>query len=170
MALSFPVSPSVGQRYPVNPGTSGVTQYYWTGTKWNTVLSTVSLGVANQGAGVGVNTFNSYNWPATDGAANYQLTTDGTGNLTWEVAAAPSIQVLSILPSELPFDGTRQAFTLVDSTLAPYTPVPSANIVVFLGGVPQSPGAAYGVSGSTITFTEAPLAGSLFYAITNVVV
>jgi hypothetical protein len=172
MALSFPVSPSIGDRYPDNPGTSGVTQYYWTGTKWNTVLNTVSLGVSNQGPAIGTNTYNAYNWPLADGADGYQLTTDGTGNLTWEVAAAPSIQVLSILPAELPFDGVRQSFTLVDSTSTPYAPTPSTNLVVFLGGVPQSPGAAYSMTlgTSTINFTEAPLAGSLFYAITNVVV
>jgi hypothetical protein len=170
MALNFPTSPAIGQRYPDNPGTSGVTQYEYDGAKWNAVLSTVSLGVSNQGPAVGTNTFNAYNWPATDGVAGNQLTTDGTGNLTWEVAAAPSIQVLSILPSELPFDGIRKAFTLVDSTLTPYAPTPSTNIVVFLGGVPQTPFNAYSVSGSTITFTEEPLAGSLFYAITNVVV
>jgi hypothetical protein len=52
--------------------------------------------------------------------------------------------------------------------LTPFTPVPSANIVVFLGGVPQQPNAAYTVAGSTITFTEAPLAGTLFYAISNI--
>lgn len=164
MALTFPTSPTIGQRYPVNPGTSGISQYEYDGAKWNAVPSVVSLGTANQGA------YNQYQWPATDGVAGNQLTTDGTGNLTWEVAAAPSIQVLSILPSELPFDGIRKAFTLVDSTLTPYAPTPSTNIVVFLGGVPQTPFNAYSVSGSTITFTEEPLAGSLFYAITNVVV
>jgi hypothetical protein len=164
MALNFPGTPSLNELYPPNPGVSGVTQYRWDGGKWVSVLSTVSLGSANQGA------FNAYQWPATDGAANYQLTTDGTGSLTWELAATPSIQALGILPAELPFDGVRKAFTLVDSTLSPYAPTPSTNIVVFLGGVPQSPGAAYSVSGSTITFTEEPLAGATFYAITNVVV
>lgn len=165
MALTFPSGPAVGDLYPADPGTSGVTQYQWDGDKWNAVLSTISLGAANQGA------YNSYTWPSTDGAPDEQLTTDGTGNLTWEVAAAPSIQVLQILPAELPFDGVRQAYTLVDSaTLTPFTPIPSTNIVVFLGGVPQQPNAAYTVAGSTITFTEPPLAGTLFYAISNVIV
>jgi hypothetical protein len=165
-ALDFPVTPLPGELYPLNPGTSGVTQYRWNNTKgvWDAVLSTVSLGSPNQGV------YNDYQWPATDGAVGNQLTTDGTGNLTWDVAAAPSISVLSILPSELPFDGTRTAYTLVDSTLTPYAPNPSGNIVVFLGGVPQLPGAAYSVTASTINFLEAPLAGTTFYAITNVVV
>ena len=164
MAIVFPVGPAIGDLYPADPGTSGVTQYQWDGAKWNAVLSTVSLGSPNQGA------YNTYQWPTTDGSVGNQLTTDGTGNLTWDVAAAPSIAVLSILPAELPFDGVRQAFTLVDSTLTPYAPNPSGNIVVFLGGVPQLPSAAYTIAGSTITFLEAPLAGTTFYAITNVVV
>jgi hypothetical protein len=127
------------------------------------VLSTVNLGTANQGA------YNTYTWPSADGAPNEQLTTNGSGTLSWEVPAAPSIQVLQILPAELPFDGSRQAFTLVDSTtLTSFTPVPSTNIVVFLGGVPQTPFSAYSVAGDTITFTEAPLAGTLFYAISNI--
>ena len=164
MAIVFPVGPAIGDLYPADPGTSGVTQYQWDGAKWNAVLSTVSLGAANQGA------YNAYQWPTTDGSVGNQLTTDGTGNLTWDVAAAPSIAVLSILPAELPFDGVRQAYTLVDSTLTPYAPNPSGNIVVFLGGVPQLPSAAYNIAGSTINFLEAPLAGTTFYAITNVVV
>ncbi len=161
--LNFPNSPSLGDLYPTNPGTSGVTQYRWDGGKWNAVLSTVNLGTANQGA------YNQYQWPATDGVADQQLTTDGAGNLFWEVPAAPSIQVLSILPAELPFDGSRKFYTLVDSaTLTPFTPIPSTNIVVFLGGVPQTPFSAYEVSGDTIEFKEPPLAGTVFYAISNV--
>jgi hypothetical protein len=163
MAILFPVGPAVGDLWPLDPGTSGVTQYQWDGGKWNAVLSTVSLGTANQGA------YNQYQWPSTDGAPDEQLTTDGLGNLSWEVAAAPTLQILQILPAELPFDGVQQAYTLVDSaTLTPFAPIPSDNIVVFLGGVPQTPSAAYTVAGSTITFTEAPLAGTLFYAISNV--
>jgi hypothetical protein len=162
-ALNFPDSPGLNELYPPDPGTPGVTQYRWDGAKWNAVLSTVNLGTANQGA------YNTYQWPATAGAADQQLTTDGAGNLSWEVPAAPSIQILAILPAELPFDGSRKFYTLVDAaTLTPFTPIPSTNIVVFLGGVPQIPEAAYEVSGSTIEFKEPPLAGTTFYAISNV--
>ena len=164
MAINFPVSPSLGAVFPANPGTSGVTQYKWDGAKWNAVLSTVSLGSPNQGV------YNDYQWPSADGTVNQQLTTNGAGQLTWQPSATPSITVLSILPAELPFDGVRIAFTLVDSTLTPYAPTPSGNIVVFLGGVPQTPGAAYSVSASTITFMDPPPGGATFYAITNVVV
>jgi hypothetical protein len=162
MALVFPVGPAIGDLYPPDPGVAGVTQYRWDGAKWNTVLSTVSLGAVNQGA------YNSYQWPLVDGALNQQLTTDGAGNLTWDVPATPSIQVLGLLE---PFDGINLSFTLVESgSTTTFTPVPSTNIVIFLGGVPQIPSAAYSVVGNTVTFTQAPLAGTTFYAISNVVV
>lgn len=164
MALLFPDAPTPGELYPIDPGTSGVTQYRWNNTKgtWDAVLSTVSLGTQNQGA------YNQYQWPAADGPAGYQLTTDGNGNLTWEVTAAPALQVISLLE---PFDGVRQAFTMVKYlTTTPFIPNPSTNLVVFLGGVPQMPSGAYSVTPGTdtIIFTEPPLAGSTFYAISNI--
>jgi hypothetical protein len=162
MAIIFPVGPTIGDVYPADPGTSGTSQYRWDGAKWNAVLSTVSLGAANQGA------YNAYTWPPADGTLNQQLTTDGAGNLAWGVPATPSIQVLGLLQ---PFDGTLQSFTLVESgTTTPFAPVPSTNIVVFLGGVPQIPSAAYSVAGNTVTFTQAPLTGTTFYGISNVVI
>jgi hypothetical protein len=161
MALVFPVGPTIGDLYPPDPGTSGVTQYIYTGDRWNAVTSNVSLGTANQGA------FNNYTWPATPGSPDLQLTTDGTGNLSWDVPAAPSLQVLSLLE---PFDGTNIAFTFITNPGAvPFTPTPSSNVVVFLGGVPQIPGVSFSVASNTITFTEAPLVGSTFYAISSVI-
>lgn len=163
MAIVFPVGPAIGDLYPADPGTSGVNQYQWDGVKWNAVLSTISLGAANQGA------YNQYQWPLADGVLGTQLTTDGAGNLLWDVAAAPSIQILGL---DGPFDGTRVAFTLVEAGgSTPFIPVPSTNIVVFLGGVPQLPSASYSITPttSTIIFTEAPLFGTTFYAISNVI-
>ena len=161
-ALLFPDAPTPGQLYPVNPGTSGVTQYRWNNTKgvWDAVFSTVSLGSPNQGA------YNDYQWPATPGAPNEQLTSNGLGTLSWEVAAAPSLQILTV---DRPFNGIDFAYTLYKAgTTTPFAPNPATNIVVFLGGVPQIPFAAFTVSGSTITFTEEPLAGTTFYAISNI--
>lgn len=162
MALVFPVGPAVGDLWPLDPGTSGVTQYQWDGGKWNAVLSTVSLGAANQGA------YNQYQWPAADATTpGLQLTSDAAGNLSWSPAAAPSFQLLQL---DAPFDGAQAAFTLWEAgTTTPFTPSPSANLVVFLGGVPQIPVSAYSVAGSTITFTEAPLTGTTFYAISTIV-
>ena len=161
-ALNFPVGPSIGDLYPSDPGTSGITQYQWDGAKWNAVTSMVSLGVANQGA------FNAYTWPAADGVANRQLTTDGSGNLSWAVPAASNLEILGFLEA---FDGTNTAFTLVlAGTTTPFTPVPSTNVVIFLGGVPQIPTASYTVSGNTVTFSTAPAIGTTVYAISSVIV
>jgi hypothetical protein len=65
------------------------------------------------------------------------------------------------------FNGATTAFPLAIGGLA-YTPNPTTNIAVFLGGVAQTPGAgnAYTVAGSTITFTSAPPTGTTFYAFT----
>jgi hypothetical protein len=162
MALVFPVAPAVGQKYPVDPGTSGVSQYQWDGGKWNAVLSTISLGSSNQGS------FNSYNWPASDGTAGYQLQTDGAGNLSWQLESNNSIQALGVTPA---IDGISTIYTLVEyGTATFFTPNPSANIVVFLGGVPQVPSVAYTVSGNQITFTGVPPVGTSFYAISSIVV
>jgi hypothetical protein len=161
-ALNFPIGPTIGDLYPPDPGTSGVTQYIYDGAKWNAVTPNVSLGTANQGA------YNQYQWPATDGLPDQQLTTDGAGNLSWDVTSTPSLEILSVLE---PFDGVQQAFTLVKTgTTTPFSPNPSTNVVVFLGGVPQIPSAAYTVATNTITFTEAPLTGATFYAISSTVI
>ena len=94
MALVFPTTPTVGQRFPADPGIAGVSQWAYDGAKWNAVLTTVSLGATNQDA------YNDYTWPLADGAANKQLTTNGSGALSWSDPANPSLQVLSLL--ELP--------------------------------------------------------------------
>jgi len=162
MALLFPIGPSVGDLYPADPGTSGVTQYQWDGFKWNAVTPMVSLGVANQGA------FNAYSWPATDGPAGYQLQTDGAGNLSWSLEADSSIQAIGLFEV---IDGVSDTYTLVElGTNIFFTPNPSTNIVVFLGGVPQIPTAAYTVTGSQIKFASPPLIGTTFYAISNIVI
>jgi hypothetical protein len=162
MALLFPTSPTVGQRYPVGPGTSGITQYKWDGTKWVAVTSSVSLGSPNQDA------FNDYTWPLADGAAGRQLETDGSGNLSWSGAADVSIQAVGITPL---IDGVSFTYTLVEyGTGTFFTPVPSTNLVVFLGGVPQVQTVNYSVTGNQITFTDLPPNGTTFYAISNIVV
>jgi hypothetical protein len=162
MALSFPSSPTVGQLFPTNPGTSGVSQWKYDGSKWVTVLNSVSLGSPNQTA------FNDYQWPLTAGSLNKQLTTDGAGNLSWAGAANVSIQALGVTPL---FDGVSFTYTLVElGTATFFTPSPSTNIVVFLGGVPQTPTTGYSVVGNQITFTDAPPVGTTFYAISSIVV
>jgi hypothetical protein len=163
-ALVFPASPTLNQRYPADPGTAGVSQWQWDGAKWNAVLNTVSLGPTNQDA------FNAYEWPNTDGTVGTQLTTDGAGNLEWSIPGTGSLVALGI-DTTAPFDGTTLSFPLVLlNTTTSYTPVPSTNIVVFLGGVPQTPNSAYTVTGSNVIFTSAPLTGTSFYAVSSEVV
>jgi hypothetical protein len=160
-AIIFPPAPVLGQKFPANPGTPGITQYQWDGSKWNAVLSTLSLGVTNQDA------FNQYQWPNADGPAGYQLQTDGAGNLSWSLESNNSIQALGL---DVPFDGVSFTYTLVKlGTTVFFTPTPSTNIVVFLGGVPQTP-TAYSVAGNQITFTSIPPVGTTFYAISSITV
>ena len=161
MAIVFPTTPTVGQLYPANPGTSGVTQYKWDGAKWNAVISTVSLGPTNQDA------FNSYLWPNTDGTSGYQLTTDGAGNLNWVVPSVPTLTLLDDISSQ--FDDSLTIFGLTVGGTA-FTPTPAGNLLVFLGGVPQIPGSAYTIVGATIQFLGAPLTGTTFYAISSSIV
>lgn len=65
------------------------------------------------------------------------------------------------------FNGATQDFPLEIGGILD-APNPSTNLTVFLAGVPQTPGAtnSYTVSGSTISFTEAPVPGATFYAFT----
>jgi hypothetical protein len=142
------------------PNLTGVSQYQWDNTAgvWNTVATFVKLN--NQSA------YNSYVWPVADGLAGQQLETDGSGNLYWDAASNPTFFYLQ-LDSSVPFDGIQTIFTLIDpATLNAYSPTPNSNIEVFLGGVPQQFGTAYTVAGSTITFTNPPIAGTSFFATT----
>ncbi len=65
------------------------------------------------------------------------------------------------------FDGVVKTFPLTIGGVA-YVPSPVSNIMVFLGGMAQTPGIteAYTVAGSSITFLTAPSAGTSFYATT----
>jgi hypothetical protein len=144
----------------VNPGTPGVTQYEWDNTVgvWNAVSTFVRLN--NQAA------YNDYVWPLTPGTAGQQLETDATGNLYWANASDPEFLMLIL---DNPFDGVTTSFNLVDpATTNVYTPSPSSNLEVFLGGVAQDPFSAYTISGSQINFTNAPLLGTNFFAVTVV--
>ena len=156
-ALVFPASPTPGQLFP-SPAVSGVSQSQWDNVVgvWNTVATFLKLN--NQ------NAYNSYVWPLTAGLAGQQLETDGLGGLSWEAAADPTLLPLGVQGS---FDGIQSSFSLIDLlTTNVYTPTPSTNIEVILGGVPQDPFTAYTITGSIINFTNAPLANTSFFAFT----
>jgi hypothetical protein len=158
-ALNFPANPTDLQIFPL-PAVQGVGQWQWHATTetWEALPFYMQVREGD---------YNNYNWPNTAGGAGNQLTTNGAGALSWFTAGStPQFQLLGVLEA---FDGLNAAFTLVQlGTTFPFTPVPSTNIAVFLGGVPQVPIAAYDVSTNTIIFTEAPLPGSTFYAISTV--
>jgi hypothetical protein len=158
-ALDFPSLPTPGQLYP-SPAVPGVSQYQWDNVAgvWNTVATFVKLN--SQSA------YNSYVWPLGDGTAGQQLETDGAGNLFWANASDPTLFILVL---DTAFDGIQTTFNLVDPfTTNVYTPTPSTNIEVFLGGVAQDPLTAYTITGSQINFTQAPLTNTNFFAFTTV--
>lgn len=86
-----------------------------------------------------------------------------TTGLTW--AAPFAFYTLDNISAG--FNGINKIFNLSIGGVA-YTPSPTSNIMVFLGGVAQIPGVgnAYTVAGSTITFDSAPPANTSFYATT----
>ena len=156
-ALVFPSSPSVGQKYPPDPGISGVTQYIYTGTVWNTVPVFVRLN--NQQA------YNEYVWPDDKSSIpGYQITDNlADGVLSWDLPGGPFIYLDNISNQ---FDGAQNIFTLTQNSL-PYTPEPLTNIIIVLGGIVQNPGTSYTISGPQITFSLAPAAGASFAGISN---
>ena len=161
MAYVFPPVPTAGLRYPANPGVVGSAQYYWDTTYnvWNTVDSNVKLN--NQGA------FNGYIWPNTAGNPYDQLTTDGTGALSWMPPSEPEFRAYDDISSL--FDDTLLNFPLTIGGVS-YAPEPITDIIVFMGGVFQQPGVAYTISAGPpcqILFTEPPLIGTSFYAATS---
>jgi hypothetical protein len=65
------------------------------------------------------------------------------------------------------FDGVTTGFPLTIASVA-YAPTPTSNIMVFIGGIAQTPGAtqAYTITGTNISFVSAPPTGASFYATT----
>lgn len=158
-SYSFPTSPIDGQRYPEDGDAAGKTQFQWVASKgvWDIVPSYIKLG--NQASS------NSYSWPLTDGPEGYQLTTNGEGGLSWAEKGSSSLVPINLDATP---DGVRFQFTLLDSDSNPYIPIPSSNLLVFLGGIPQIPNVAYTLEDDQITFSEPPQVGVNFHAVSSV--
>jgi hypothetical protein len=107
---------------------------------------TVDKAVHVSGANLGINVGNIY---IGGGSTNQILKTDGAGNLSW--IAQP---VATITVDNFTGDGTTTAFTLS------VTPTNINQTIVNYNGVFQLRTSAYTISGTTLTFTEAPLNGS----------
>lgn len=62
------------------------------------------------------------------------------------------------------FDGNTVTFNITKNSISK-TPVRAENFLVSIDGVFQEPYESYSVTGSTVTFTEAPASGSSFFGI-----
>jgi hypothetical protein len=82
------------------------------------------------------------------GNANFILTTDGSGNLSW-VAPSSSAGSLTADVDSFTGNGVQTAFTLTNA------PQGANYSIVAVQGIVQ-PKSAYTISGSTLTFSEAP--------------
>lgn len=88
------------------------------------------------------------------------------GVISVDTAAVSSV-IVNLGVAEA-FDGVSQTFTLVlYGTATSFTPSPSTNIAVFLGGIPQLPTDAYTVNGARITFDDPPPVGTTFLGIST---
>ena len=113
-------------------------------------------------------------FPTTDGTANQVIQTDGSGNLSFTSISTNFLGLAAVTPSTFSGqggefggvtlgqssrdsntgDGTTTAFTLT-STYAG-----TNDILVFVDGVIQYPGTHFSLSGTTLTFTTAPVSGA----------
>lgn len=95
------------------------------------------------------------------------LLSDGSQWVYYGVGPTPVTPVRLVFLDDVSsqFNGARVSFSLRVSGV----PIlPSSNLLIFIGGVPQVPGsgASYTVTGSTITFTGPPPTGSTFIGVT----
>ena len=105
--------------------------------------------------------------PAVTVNAGDWLISDGATWLLYAVGPVPATPPGLVFLDDLSgqFNGTRLSFILRVGGVAV---TPGSNLLIFVGGVPQVPGAgaSYTVAGSTITFTGAPLTGTTFVGVT----
>jgi hypothetical protein len=116
-------------------------------------IDNTDLTIVPQGTGRLV--LDGLNWPTTDGAANYVLKTDGASNLTWAAqTGGGGGATASMVSQDFTGNGSQVAFTLSTA------PVDINYTMVSIDGVLQNRTSAYTVSGTTLTFTEAPALNS----------
>ena len=92
----------------------------------------------------------AYTFPASDGTNNQVIKTDGSGNLSFGQLAADSASVM--YKDTFTGDGSTSVFSLANAL----NDEVQSNI--YIDGVYQSK-STYSVSGTTITFSTAPLSG-----------
>lgn len=89
------------------------------------------------------------------------ISSDGTISATGG-GGGGVVTLLGDLSSQ--FNGTLTQFTLTSNTI-PFSPIASHYALISVGGIIQATPSAYGIIGSTITFTSPPPAGATFYGI-----
>lgn len=95
----------------------------------------------------------------TDSTSGFSY--EWTGSL-WKSYSANTVSNIQILDDiSGSFDNSETTFNLTVSSTA-VTPVTAQQIEVILGGIQQSPGVDYTISGSTVIFTTAPTNGLTF--------
>jgi len=111
-----------------------------------------STGIVDFTTTANVTLGNVSNLHITGGNANYVLTTDGAGNLSWAAAGSGSSSLTSTT-NDFTGDGSNASFTLSS------TPVDENYTFVSIAGLFE-PRTTYTVSGNIITFSEAPPDGA----------
>ena len=89
----------------------------------------------------------------TDTTSGFSYEWDGTVWKSFTPASAVNIKVLDDISGS--FNGSTQTFPLTISGVS-LTPVNAQQLRIVLGGVVQSPGTDYNISGTNIVFTTAP--------------
>jgi hypothetical protein len=89
----------------------------------------------------------------SDGTDGQVLTTDGSGNLAFEDQSGGAASATAFSTNIANGNGSTTAFTLSES------PSAESKIIAFINGVFQNQD-AYTISGTTITFDTAPIAGT----------
>ena len=126
----------------------------------NGIISPALTNVANSdvsisASGTGRIKLNGLSWPAADGTNNYVLKTDGAGILSWAAQTGGGTGgTTAITVNTFTGTGSQTAFTLTS------VPIDVNYTVVTINGITQRRTYSYTVSGSTLTFSEAPVNGS----------
>ena len=89
----------------------------------------------------------------TDTTSGFSYEWDGTVWKSYTPSSAVNIKVLDDISGS--FNGSTQTFPLTISGVS-LTPVNAQQLRIVLGGVVQSPGTDYNISGTNIVFTTAP--------------
>jgi len=90
------------------------------------------------------------NLKLSGGSADYVLTTDGTGNLSWAAQSGGGGTVnSSYVTRTYTGNGSTTGFTVTSG-------VTVDSVIVSLSGIVQTPTTDYSVTGTTLTFTTAP--------------